>query len=69
MYDTDAITSDIHRRLDIVRANMIRCEAGTPPIKSSKLEFPLLKDRVVIITGTSGSLGAAMALVKIQQQK
>ena len=69
MFDTNAITSDINQRLDVVRANMIRCEAGNPPIEPSRLEFPLLKDRIVIITGASGSLGAAMALVKIQQQK
>ncbi len=29
MFDTNAITSDINQRLDVVRANMIRCEAGT----------------------------------------
>ncbi len=67
MFDTNAITSDINQRLDVVRANMIRCEAGNPPIEPSKLEFPLLKDRVVIITGASGDLGGAMTVESLQQ--
>jgi hypothetical protein len=67
MFDADAITSDINQRLDVVRANMIRCEATHPPIEPSRLEFPLLKDRVVIITGASGGLGGAMTVESLRQ--
>ncbi|MFC1765022.1 SDR family NAD(P)-dependent oxidoreductase [Planctomycetota bacterium] len=62
MLDTETVNSDINRRLDVVRANMIRCEATHPPIEPSRLEFPLLKDRIVIITGASGDLGGAMTV-------
>jgi len=67
MHDTDGITSDINRRLEIVRANMVRCEAVNPPIEPSSLEFPLLKDRIVIITGASGGLGGAMTVECLRQ--
>lgn len=67
MFDADVVTSNINRRLDVVRANMIRCEATHPPIEPSRLEFPLLKDRVVIITGASGGLGGAMTVESLRQ--
>ena len=39
MFDADAITSDINQRLDVVRANMIRCEATHPPVEPSRWNF------------------------------